>query len=185
VHSCNRNVAIEANHHAIFAHPLAGYTDHGAEPGAHSRVSLLPQFAQLKPIALFEFMHRNIWHSVSQPQLEPEGKGVGRAVHGVIRWSTDALLRWLQFALQPPDHLFGFEWIGAFAIEALKRALPLAAGRQRQDQESPTARAGWSFRLAHESILPPLRNPVNSNFRSLRMKRQEPDEAVYGVRCRG
>jgi hypothetical protein len=45
--------------------------------------------------------------------------------------------------------MFGFERVWAVAIETLERAPPLAADRQRQDQEAPAAGASLTFSLAH------------------------------------
>jgi hypothetical protein len=67
----------------------------------------------------------------------------------------------MQFALQPACRLIRFDWIRTLAIETLEGALSLAAGRQRQDQESPALRAGRSFRLAHGTILPLTKTVVN------------------------
>ena len=58
-------------------------------------------------------------------------------------------VRGAQLAIKPARYDGRFERIGSLAIKALERALPLAAGRQRQDQMGPALGASRSFRLAH------------------------------------
>jgi hypothetical protein len=57
--------------------------------------------------------------------------------------------------------LICFKRVRSVAIEALKRARPFAARRQRQNQMSPALGTGRSFRLTHGQILPPVGNFVN------------------------
>jgi hypothetical protein len=54
-----------------------------------------------------------------------------------------------KLALQPARCLIRFQGGGAVAFKALQRALTLAAGRQRKDQEGPAAGASRTFSLAH------------------------------------
>jgi len=49
--------------------------------------------------------------------------------------------------------MLGFERVWAITFEALERASPFAAGRQRKDQEGPAAGASRTFGLAHDRNL--------------------------------
>jgi hypothetical protein len=62
--------------------------------------------------------------------LEPfDRPGTGTSAKDLAR--EPASLRRMKLALQPADRLFSPERIGAIAVEALKRARPFAARRQR------------------------------------------------------
>jgi hypothetical protein len=94
-----------------------------------------------------------------------------RAKVNIPTWPFEDITHWqlfrrLKLALQPAKCLICFQRVGALAIEALERALPFTARRQRESQIRPAMGAGWSFAPSHATILPLVRKFVNSKFKT-------------------
>jgi hypothetical protein len=64
--------------------------------------------------------------------------------------SVTTFRRRLKLAFKPASHIFGFERVGAVAIETPELTRSFAAERQRKDQEGPAVGAGRTFGLAHD-----------------------------------
>jgi hypothetical protein len=54
-----------------------------------------------------------------------------------------------KLSLQPANRIFGFQWIGPVALEALECALSLTTGREREFHLRLAIRAGWAISFRH------------------------------------